>query len=824
MSDESVHNPTDHHTPNGDEPGCQPGGHAPEHEQAAAPRQGDDVLDLLSGLESRLDELKRFHAEKVVVEARLREQAEALDARSAELDGTRSELEARGEELDRTRSQLDAARDEVASAREAIDQQRASVEADLSALADEQAAFGDAVRRATEAEARVEQLEGRVSELESEINTLREQHEQVRAGVAERVEHLVSEIAKVEEQRDAERDAREQQADASAQREREMDEALGSARENASARDREVESLRNALQEAAQRAARTEEQTIEALSEAEAQRDTARADAEILEKKLDDLTGRLDEVGSTSASQQGELDALRREVEEKREIAERAQAELAELREAAASEAARATSLELTVSETTERAEAEASELRSAADAARAEGGSLRAEIETLRNQIETLEVDLATARDVAEGVSASSEDRDRAVAALKQELEATAARENELAARVETLQGELGEALEAATRAATQAESDAERAQKNAVETPSESAAIEALADPEPAPVDTGRITQLDEALAEAEAAREAAESRVAKLEAAVTELSAGRNRAGEAASHDEVFISRRRGRLKRQRLLLAAQSRKLRKASVALRQKFEESERLLSKRAEVHAAARAVAEAQKSVKRKRATLTAVWSVAGIVATLALLAGLSLGIAKQVVPGQFLASSTIAADAQARIIEGGEYYGWSEYMGELFSDARFHQELAGRMARRGMADLASGPAVADRLEADLVVTETSEGELRVEMIGEGAARAERELETVVATAASFANGSRQSRPDGLLTVVTEPPKASDTAVDNGRIVHALILFGGGSTLCLLVGIVVWRRMVAAKAAFEREVLAAASSEFVTDM
>lgn len=819
MSDESVHNPTDEHAPEGHGVGEQPAARAGD----GLARQGDDVLDLLSGLESRLDELKRFHAEKVVVEAKLREQAEALDARSAELDGARSQLDARSEELERTRAELEAARDEVAGAREELERQRASVEADLSALAEEQAAFGDATRRATEAEARVEQLEGRVAELEQEIERLHEQHEQVRAGVAQRVEHLVAEIAKVEEQRDAERTAREQQADASAQREREMDEALGSARETASARGREVESLRNALQEAAQRAARTEEQTIAAISEAEAQRDTAREDAEILEKKLADLTGRLNEVGSARESQQGELDALRREVEEKREVAERAQAELAELREAAAAEAARATSLELAVNEANERGEAQASELRDAAEAARAESETLRGEIESLRNQIETLEADLATARDVAEGVSASSDDRDRAAEALRQELEAATTREQELATRVESLQGELSEALEAAAAVNNAQANETPAVAEAQAEATADSADAPAAAEA-PAAVDSGRLAQLEAALAEAEAAREAAESRVAKLEAAVTELSAGRNRAGEAASHDEVFISRRRGRLKRQRLLLAAQSRKLRKASVALRQKFEESERLLSKRAEVHAAARAVAEAQKSVKRKRATLTAVWSVTGIVATLSILAGLSLGIAKQVVPGQYLASSTLAADAQARIIDGGEFYGWSEYMGELFSDPRFHQELAGRMARRGMADLASGPAVAARLESDLVVTETGEGELRVEMIGRGADRAERELETVVATAASFANGTRQSRPDGLLTIVSEPPAAGDAAIDNGRIVHALILFGGGSTLCLLVGIVIWRRMVAAKAAFEREVLAAASSEFVTDM
>lgn len=298
---------------------------------------------------------------------------------------------------------------------------------------------------------------------------------------------------------------------------------------------------------------------------------------------------------------------------------------------------------------------------------------------------------------------------------------------------------------------------------------------------------------------------------SRLEKENRALREQSANVSRHVRAPGGNDEFVERRRQRLSRLRTALREQTRKVRRANALLQERFDQCERLLSRRAELAAAHQAIQHQRERAGRAQSRSVAAGVMLAFAATLAVLVGLSWVLAEKINPGEYAATAALEAGTTDRALNEQELGEWQTYHEQLLEDPRFLETVADLLKRRGITALSTPGALDAYFGASLTMESPGDGKLHIELRGQGMTRTERVLDTLVVAMARTGNRTRGRRMDGATTVVVEPAAARRDALDQTRLTYAGAIFGGGFVLTSCLGLVVWKRMAAAKSKFEHD-------------
>ena len=615
-----------------------------------------------------------------------------------------------------------------------LDQRREAIEQEQSQL---ESARADLERAEQDLQTAREGLEQEAMQAEQAATEAREAAERVRE---ERVQ--LEELERgLEAREQAVNDAKEE-ADEQLRAELAEAERISNERHAAiAARTADVERLSAELAGARQRVEELESAThqlAERSSSAENETQSLRERAERAEQEARSLSEQMQRLGEEAEGVRAglsEMESARQEAQARAEEAER----LASERESALAE----------LQGRAETGDGERAQLQSAI-------GSLTHERDEARAALESIRQDAAAGGQQADEIAVRLAEAEATIERMQSEMESAA---NASAA--------LAERARSAEETASAAEEKYAKLERKAREI-------------------AGSLERRTERL-------RAAEQKVAALEAAGAE---GDGSAGPVVADESN--TRRRQRLLTQRDLLRGESGKIRRAAEALRQKFAEADRVLAQRAELRTAARAVVEAQKKLQRDRATTRAVWNIAGVAIACAAIGALSFSLVKQVVPGKYAAVATFAAESRGGEATPDELAGWREYHEQLIEDPRFIQAAAQRMQRRGLAELGDTAVLRAKMQRRLDLQPASEDTFQVQWTGEGSARTERELDTLLTVVLGEANA-------------TESASAGSEPIDRTQLMAGLVVFGVLATGCVFAGALLWRRMTKARDDFERE-------------
>ncbi len=188
----------------------------------------------------------------------------------------------------------------------------------------------------------------------------------------------------------------------------------------------------------------------------------------------------------------------------------------------------------------------------------------------------------------------------------------------------------------------------------------------------------------------------------------------------------------------------------------------------------------------------------------------------MSYGLARELAPATFVATSLIAADGRGRELNLAEKKEWKEYHEKILKDARFHEMAAERFQRSGIESLSMPSQVKQLCENGVVLVDPAPGELQLALLGEGSSRTERILDALTAAVVSHANSAQTARVDGSVTTVKQQAKAGSDPVDKTRLYWALGMLGIGIFVCGTTALAIWRKLAGAKTQFERDTQLAA--------
>lgn len=298
-------------------------------------------------------------------------------------------------------------------------------------------------------------------------------------------------------------------------------------------------------------------------------------------------------------------------------------------------------------------------------------------------------------------------------------------------------------------------------------------------------------------------------------RVDQAEQEAEDARRRLASAGSREpqpsDDRLAHRRERLRAYREALRGREEKVRKGGDALRSRFEAAERLLAQREELVAVRHALDEAQCEIEERRVRSRVFVNLFCVVMIVATLGALSWVGAKQMVPGMYAASMTVAADDHGRLATNEELAGWTRFHTELLKDPRFLEVAAERMKRRGITTLATAPELETMLAESFDYDDSTPGELKLELRGRGATRTQRILETLGTALVSQANAARRVRTDAMVTKIAENAKPTAGAIENEHLIVAGSIFGGSILAVGLLGGLLWRHMSASKVKFEQQ-------------
>lgn len=540
------------------------------------------------------------------------------------------------------------------------------------------------------------------------------------------------------------------------------------------------------------------------LREREASVAAAEHDAATLASTLEQLVdarGRLHARETQLAGVAMELQEREREVVQLRDQSESREAAAAE---SARRSEARASELATALEELRERlAESEARFGEAQARLLEARAG--QAEAEHLAARVKELEHRLVQQSE-STGLTGTMEQ-----ARLQNEIAVGLQRQDELRAQLARARKESDELRTRLTQLETASASSAQTADR-ATRAASEFQANQAAAE--------SRLKEALDALAASTAKAERLERREAELEGQRADL---HNRLREAAEREvavpkqrrEDAAATRRDRLRAVRHALRRRETQIRKASEALRSRYEQCEKILAMHAEVIAAKRAV-----EVTRKQAvTLAARNRVSTVVlcaiGSAALLLAMSYAIVQQTVPATYAARAEIGPDPSGRPPTSEEVQGWQDFHRQLVRDPALTQLAAERMGRRGLAKLADPAVLREELQANLTEDFSAPTRLTLEYRAKGRARAQRVLDTYLSAYISQANAARERRTDGSVSVAIVPAAASADPIHDPRPLYAGAAAATGMVVIGLAAGVAWRQMAVARIKFEEQAAAA---------
>ena len=775
---------------------------------------GDSVMGMIAGVEERIGQLRRLHDEQ-------RKAAEALVRSRSEIETERARVHEDRHHLEELAREL-ADREEGVRRRDAEFEARAGQVAQREArLAEEESRFAAKERETTELAQRLEreraELNDRLTRAQAEVDARWKRIDE-RQSKLEQMQAALDERLDEARQRDAElidREAELRELNISAERVEELEHRLGQ-------REKIIAELRDQAERFDEELVGARDALLRAGGAAE-QLGQERARNAALREEVADLRKQLERLGDGA-----DLEAARAQVDDLQAELEVARAKLEQTASAAAERVA-------TERSNTEQLRAELIELGRLRD----EGHGAAA---AARERLEHLEQQLSEAREELADAGRQAEDRAAELQVLSDEIEGLRRRAEEAEALAQRLrEAGDGAGTEQSVRVAS-LEAELEAVQRQLRETAE--AAAERLAEQQDRVAQLegelaelnndervrdleGRVgslqTELDQTHELLDRASRHAEQRSADDQAALASLS---QRASEAAKRaealqrrvdeleltprDDAWTGLRRERLRRQRALLREQSTKLRRATKALRDRLDQVEQVLSRRAELAEAYQAVADAEGRLSRREARNGSVLLVCAIVTIIGVLGALSWFISGVVNPGVHAATATVVADAGNRKLTEADKTGWQAYIEGLLADPAFLESVADRMKRRGIATLATAGAMRSLVTQDLDIQSPESGVVQFELRGEGRSRMERVMDTYVVALASTANHARSRRTDGATTVVTAGAAVRTDPLDTTRLYTAGAMFGGASLATVLLGGLLWRRMTETKAKFER--------------
>lgn len=609
------------------------------------------------------------------------------------------------------------------------------------------------------------------AELEQHFERIKKLHAQTAAREAE-LERLSAEVAK----RTKELDARAAELDAWA---RQVDEE----RSGVEAQRREVDEARQELDRKRKElaaAAKQLEEGQQALEQGKQEAEELRAKLEALRTELDERVRSLDDREKAIvvneerlAAQQKELEAARAALAQEKEKAAKDRESLdAEQRELAGTQQRLATmmkAVQARAAELEEREKAVIAREKGAQQTAAQVKEQDRAALE----QIKRLEAAMAER-------AAQMSARDAEITKLKAELKAEADRH---ASEVAKLQAHA----KAAAATAGKAGADAKGRAELEAELEKSRRAIELLAD------------KLRVAQRETEQLKKRAGAQPAPAPEPRPRASAD----GRIKTDPHNLL--RRARLQKYKALLQAQARKIMSAQAALTKRQAEAEQILAHRAKLAAAAEHVRAREAKLNAQRAKSAGAMLAFSFAATTAAMACIAWFAALQFAPATYLATATVEAEARGREKSHMDLEGWQAYHRDLVLDPQLMEQAAERVGRRGMSDLATGPALQAYLKDTLVVDSSRDGQLILTLKGNDAQRTATLLDTYVTALAAAANLSRTQRPDGLVTEISQPVAVPEEPVAHDRYTFAGAVFGAGMFVSLMVGGIGWQRVARAR-------------------
>lgn len=543
----------------------------------------------------------------------------------------------------------------------------------------------------------------------------------------------------------------------------------------------EVESLRRSVEESRREIEHASQEIARSRQEAEKTRlevERSRQEAEKSRAEIDGSRQELDRLSGEMTAREAELTKTREALEVQRRSLEAAVEQLGQREAALAARAAEQDTLKTRIVEL-ERAGAEANSALAVQQAKAAEQEVV------LRREIERV----MKSRDEASKSAAGNGEAERA---LKAEVEASRAR----------LTAQQG-AIEEHTKALA-----AERAEKQRL--------ARELASAQAAPAkgssggDKGKLEKAAKALVELRAERDAMAARAEQLK---KELE-GARKAGAPSSGGTgpgaAALELRRSRLKRYRQLVHEQSLKVLKATETLKSRFEHAEKLNAQREQLAEANEKIKIAQRRIEGQRSKAKTAALVFYSLGAALVLAVVTWTVTGWVTPGTYVASAVVTAQGRGRTLNAAELGEWQSFHQQLINDPRFHEVVAERMARRGLSSLATAGAVRDLVANSVNTRSAEDGELVIELRGDGPDRTARVLETLTTALASQANAARQQRVDGAVTTIKQAAQAGTDPIDSTRLVWAAVSWLVSLCLTGVGGWLVWKRMTGTKASFEK--------------
>lgn len=745
-----------------------------------------DVLRVIADVEKHLSRLKQHHAghgalleELTKREAEIQAQLDHVRRDSQELERHRSDIEQARRSLDNDRAQTEQARQDVEAQRAALTQQASEIEQQRQRLEAE----------ASDVRAQREGIEAARAEADAEIQRRRQELDEKTTQLQQQAEALKQELDERDKSTQAELDQARAQAAAAEASARQAGEESAAAHDALADANRRADEAVGALTAAQQRA----DQAAEALQAARQQAEAA-ASAEA------QATGRVEQLEAALTEQAKRLDEAQGSTASLTQRAEAAEAAQAEIQAQTQQQLEQAKSVLEDLTRQRDEAQGALQDAARRAEEAESQRAELAGAVETLTDTKDKLEAGLSEAH------------------AQLQE------REQQLGAALEKLQ-EVSEALEAAAESGV----DAGAAMQ---ELNDRDAKLEALGE-RVRELETG-IAERDAMLVDAQQRLQAAPEAVSddaetrhmqeqleqskrRLEAARAEIEQLRSRSAGAPLDDDGMALRRR-RLSRLKAALRERAAKLQHAGEVLGQRAAEYEQIMETKARVEAGERALARRADALAKASGAKSVGVAMLCFLVVIGAIAGASWLIAGKVAPATFAARAAIEVDPRGMQLSPAQVAEWQTYHEALIAEAQLMEIAADRMKRRGLATLATPALLRQYLDGSLTTSSATDGTLAFELRGDGSSRTERVLDTFVTAVVSHANAGRERRADGAATRVATEAKADADALDDQRIMYAGGMFGGGSLVCLLVGGLMWRRLVETQRQLAR---AEASSEVV---
>ncbi|MBL4810122.1 MAG: hypothetical protein JKY43_08740 [Phycisphaerales bacterium] len=768
------------------------------HASEIKPQKGsDEVLGAIEGVEKQLnalrdahDEQRRLSDELADRRAQIEDTAEQIEARESELTGRevelaemREELESRETEIAQRASGLEQRESKVAQHAESIeelevvvenkskqiDQRVEELDKQLQGISIRKEELGKLEKQAKE---RIE-LDNK---LEADIAALTEDLDHTKASLGGR-EIELKERAKVVEDLAVQAGLLEKKmAQLSDKSRADEDESL-----------KMVDEMQNQLDDAQQKIHEHDDAMLRAFQRIDEleQIATTRADDLLAAKNTITKLNSVEQAYAESAKQIVDLQSKLEGFQSKFQAAQ------TQLKSAPSDDQLKGiqSKLDQSAGQLT-KAREHATDLQKQLDAL---GSSATDELETSKSQIAKLTADLAQAKS---GLKDAIESRKQTQADLQSKLDAAikAGKQHQSSSgshqsAIKELESKLAQRNEQVSAIRSKYDGISEQLlteQKNTEELEAQIERLGELLD-----VSNDRENELAQEIVELNELLESAESQ-------------------EVVKSDE-WTSARKERLSRVKSILRIQSDKIRRATGALRDRYDQCEKVLLKRSELVDAYQAISEAQAKLAKREARSGTLLGLSGLGLLLMMIAGGSWFVAGQVVPGAYASRITLTARAGERVMTTDDIASWQGYIEGLVTDPQFIEKAALGMKRRGIDELAIAGNLGAHMSESLDVVSAEPGKIELEYRGDGPARTQRILDTYALTLTSQANAARARRIDGALTSIIESASVGESPLDTARIETAGMIFGGSSLATFIFGGLFWRRMVKLKANFERD-------------